>query len=212
MLMCRSPQCQCARTDTKRDHRQGVTSQGHTKSPRHSLEKKVFEPQTQITISTFFFFLIFTSLPSLTLILNYTMLPRYSPIPDSDVEKQPLVDQPYSTCHCQQVHEQQRRRGPSKSNILILSLLILLALGYGHQYRNSHDTIDLSNVAISSEPQEIQDSLTQYCHETSAFVPWDGKAVYDLETGVTGLTVEQKFLGNHVSPLVSASSYLSLIY
>jgi hypothetical protein len=123
-----------------------------------------------------------------------------------------LVAQPYSTCHCQQVHEQQRRRGPSTFNVLILSLLILLGLGYGHQYRYPHDSIDLSNVAISSEPQENHDSLTQYCHETSAFVPWDGKAVYNLGTGVTGLSVEQKLNGSYVSPVVSTSSYFSMIY
>ncbi|KAI8340652.1 hypothetical protein BC941DRAFT_488633 [Chlamydoabsidia padenii] len=124
------------------------------------------------------------------------MSPRYCPIPDGDTEKQPLVTgPPYTACQCQH----RGRRGPSKSSLFILFLLLLLVFGYSHDsYYRRPDHVH------STLTHDDDNSFTtmQYCSNASDLVPWNGVSVYELGKNMTGLEVEQYYRkGYHVSPM-----------
>lgn len=134
------------------------------------------------------------------------MLPQYTTIQGTDVEKQPLVgdyqDHGHS-CPCRHQQQDQQGRGrnrPSKSTIAIFVLVLLLFVGYGRNIcQKNHDhyshSIQSNNMDTSSS---VDSNDLRWCSRRPLTVDWQGKSVYEFGQEITSLSVEHSDEG-HIS-------------
>ncbi|CAO3587615.1 unnamed protein product [Absidia cylindrospora] len=134
------------------------------------------------------------------------MLPQYTAIKDTDVEKLPLVSdyQHGHSCHCGRQQNQDCRTRPSKSTIAIFVLILLLFVGYGRNMcQKKHDhyshQIDTNNYQQQQQAFDVSNDLRYCSHRSPLDVRWDGQSVFELGPEITSLSVEHKYNGRRLS-------------